>query len=69
MGFTIVKQLVDDMGGTLILGNRPKGGVLLFFHFLRDQRIHTMLMRRPAAVAVKYFLSADMKHPVMIISE
>ena len=26
MGLTIVKQLVDGMGGTLTLGNRPEGG-------------------------------------------
>ena len=26
MGLTIVKQLVDGIGGTLILGNRPEGG-------------------------------------------
>ena len=26
MGLTIVKQLVDGMGGTLVLGNRPEGG-------------------------------------------
>lgn len=26
MGLTIVKQLVDGMGGTLSLGNRPEGG-------------------------------------------
>ncbi len=49
---------------------------LLFFHFLRDQRIHTMLMRRAAAIAVKYFLStilytkiAENQHINEIISQ
>lgn len=38
-------------------------------NFLRNKRIHAMLVGDTAAVTVEYLLSAGMKQPVMIITE
>lgn len=38
-------------------------------HFLRYERVHTVLVRIAAAVAVEYYLLTYVEHPVVIITE
>lgn len=71
-----VKYLVDKQGikpsQILVVSFTNKyspEGLINFRDFLRNQSIHTMPVRNPAAIAVENLLPAGMEHPVMIISK